>query len=92
MNPETLPRAELVGLHVEVVDSPNADLVGVAGRVVDETTNTLLVAAGSGTKMVPKAAATFRFTVDDTRVVVDGWRLVCRPARRTEQTGDTIWR
>ncbi|WP_435197046.1 ribonuclease P protein component 1 [Natronomonas sp. EA1] len=92
MNPETLPRAELAGLHVEVVESPNADLVGVAGRVVDETTNTLLVAAGSGTTMVPKSAATFRFHVDDTRVVVEGWRLVARPARRTEQTGDTIWR
>ncbi|MFB6119083.1 ribonuclease P protein component 1 [Halosegnis sp.] len=93
MNPTTLPRHELVGLHATVVDSPNADLVGVGGRVVDETTATLLVAGASGTKQVPKAAATLRFQLDDgTRVDVDGERLVARPARRTETTTPNQWR
>ena len=93
MNPRTLPRHELAGLRVEVVDSPNADLIGVSGTVVDETTNTLLVGTGDGTKQVPKAAATFRFTLeDDSRVVVEGDRLVARPARRTETTATSKWR
>ena len=44
-------------------------------------------------KQVPKAAATFEFTLSDgQRVRVDGARLVARPARRTEHTGDSIWR
>ncbi|MFC7234195.1 ribonuclease P protein component 1 [Halosegnis marinus] len=91
MNARTLPRHELAGLRTEVVDSPNADLVGISGEVVDETTNTLLV-AGDRVKQVPKAAATFRFTLDDTRVRVDGERLVARPARRTETTTPSKWR
>jgi ribonuclease P protein subunit POP4 len=91
MNPRTLPRHELAGLRVEVVDSPNADLVGTSGEVVDETTNTLLV-AGDRVRQVPKAAATFRFTLHDTRVRVDGERLVARPARRTETTTSHTWR
>ena len=100
MTPESLVRHELAGLDVEVAESPNPDLVGVAGRVVDETTNTLLVAAGEedkkGVKRVPKAAATFRFRLDGetrgaTRVVVDGDRLLARPARRTETKGDSLW-
>jgi len=91
MNPRTLPRHELAGLRVEVVDSPNADLVGISGEVVDETTNTLLV-GGDRVRQVPKAAATFRFTLDDTRVRVDGERLVARPARRTETTTSHTWR
>lgn len=108
MNPETLPRHELAGLRVEVIDSPNADLVGLSGEVVDETTNTLLV-GGDRVRQVPKAAATFRFTLDDgeahraserasghspraTRVRVDGERLVARPARRTETTTSHTWR
>ncbi|WP_255148842.1 ribonuclease P protein component 1 [Halorarius halobius] len=92
MDPRTLPRHELAGLRVEVVDSPNADLVGVSGTVVDETTNTLVVGTGDGPKQVPKAAATFRFHVDGERVIVDGERLVARPARRTETTATSKWR
>ncbi|PSP79835.1 ribonuclease P [Halobacteriales archaeon QS_4_69_225] len=96
MTPESLVRHELAGLDVEVAESPNPDLVGVAGRVVDETTNTLLVATDDGVKRVPKAAATFRFRLDGetrgaTRVVVDGDRLLARPARRTETKGDSLW-
>ena len=96
MTPESLVRHELAGLDAEVAESPNPDLIGVAGRVVDETTNTLLVATGEGVKRVPKAAATFRFrlhdeTRDATRVVVDGDRLLARPARRTETNGGSLW-
>jgi ribonuclease P protein subunit POP4 len=91
ITPRDLPRHELAGLQVEVVDSPNADLVGVRGAVVDETTNTLLVGDGR-VRQVPKAAATFRFTLDGTRVRVDGERLVANPARRTEATTPHTWR
>lgn len=99
MNPATLPRHELVGLPVRVVDATNPDLVGIEGTVVSETTNTLVVGteeegvAASGTRQVPKAAATFEFELPSGRyVTVEGERLVARPARRTELTGDSIWR
>lgn len=42
---------------------------------------------------VPKAVATFEFELPSGDVVtVDGDRLVARPARRTERTGDSQWR
>jgi ribonuclease P protein subunit POP4 len=45
---------------------------------------------------VPKADATFEFELvrgDTVQVVtVEGEKLVARPARRTEQTGDSQWR
>jgi ribonuclease P protein subunit POP4 len=43
VTPETLPRHELAGLQVAVVDAPNPDLVGIAGRVVRETRGTLVI-------------------------------------------------
>jgi len=50
-------------------------------------------------KTVPKAGATFEFELpaetdaDEAAVVtVEGDRLVARPARRTERTGDSKWR
>ncbi|CAI50526.1 ribonuclease P protein component 1 [Natronomonas pharaonis DSM 2160] len=97
MNPETLVRHELVGLDVEVTDAPNPDLVGIAGRVHDETMRTLLVATGDGVKQVPKAETTFRFELDEAAdngsvaVVVEGERLVARPALRTETKGGSLW-
>ena len=65
LTPETLVRHELVGLHVRVVESPDRSQVGIEGRVVSETTNTLLVATGTGEKRVPKAGRRFEFRLVD---------------------------
>ncbi|MFC7134232.1 MULTISPECIES: ribonuclease P protein component 1 [Salinibaculum] len=96
LTPETLPRHELVGLTVEVVSASNPDLVGIAGDVVLETTKTLGVEGDTRVFHVPKADATFEFAIprgDRTQMVtVEGSKLVARPARRTEQTGDSQWR
>jgi len=43
LTPETLPRHELVGLHVRVVDATHPGYVGIGGRVVRETAATLFV-------------------------------------------------
>mgnify|MGYP000612592586 CR=1 FL=1 len=92
MTPETLPRHELVGLDTEVVEAPSPDLVGVHGEVVAETKQTLGIDRGDRVSHVPKAGATFAFDIDGERVRVGGQRIVARPARRTELTGDSQWR
>ncbi|MHB9285539.1 ribonuclease P protein component 1 [Halobacteriales archaeon Cl-PHB] len=93
----TLRRHELVGLDATVTAATNPDLVGVGGRVVGETTNTLTVEGEGRVRQVPKDAATVSFDLESddgsrTTVTVDGDRLVARPARRTENTGDSTWR
>ena len=69
LTPETLPRHELNGLLVEVVDAANPDLVGIAGRVVLESKNTLHVEdvrdGESRVRMVPKESAVFEFQITD---------------------------
>jgi ribonuclease P protein subunit POP4 len=90
ITPETIARHELIGLSVRVLEDAD-ERVGIAGEVVDETTGTLVIETDGRTKTVPKADATFAFDLDGETVVVAGDRLVARPARRTEQRGDTIW-
>ena len=63
--PETLPRHELASLPVRVVDATNPSLIGLEGRVRRETQNTLVIATSDGTRVVPKAEATFEFTLTD---------------------------
>jgi ribonuclease P protein subunit POP4 len=88
---ETVTRHELVGLSVRVVDDAD-DRGEIAGEVVDETTRTLVIETDGRTRTVPKAEATFAVDLPDGgSAVVAGDRLVARPARRTETTGDTIW-
>ena len=91
--PETVPRHELVGLHAAVVEATDPARVGTAGEVVAETTQTLTIEGSDRVRDVPKADVTL--TVDlpsGAAVTVDGDRLVARPARRTETTGDSRWR
>jgi ribonuclease P protein subunit POP4 len=96
LTPATLTRHELAGLPVSVVAAANPDLLGIEGTVVAETARTLSVEGSERVWQVPKADATFEFTLPDdgaTQVVrVEGERLVARPARRTERAGDSKWR
>ncbi|MFU8867640.1 ribonuclease P protein component 1 [Natronococcus sp.] len=69
LTPETLPRHELNGLPVRVVESDDASRVGLEGRVVIETTNTLSIEVrddgASRVVMVPKSGSTFEFAITD---------------------------
>ncbi len=79
-----LVKHELIGLEVEILDSPQAELVGTRGRVVDETMQTLVIEHDEGERRVPKAGTRFRFDVNGG-VVVDGDRIAHRPEDRTKK-------
>ncbi|WP_323173789.1 ribonuclease P protein component 1 [Natrialba sp. PRR66] len=69
LTPETLPRHELNGLPVRIVESDDAERVGLEGRVVIETTNTLSIEVRddgeSRVVMVPKSGSVFEFMITD---------------------------
>ncbi len=90
---ETVTRHELVGLDVEVVAASNPDSIGLSGTVVTETTQTLGIETDGRVAHIPKDGATFEWSLPSGECVrTAGDTLVGRPARRTEQTGDSIWR
>lgn len=68
LTPTTLPRHELAGLPVRVVDAADPGVVGVAGRVRRETMRTLHVAGSDGVTQVPKRGTTFRFRLGPPRL------------------------
>jgi ribonuclease P protein subunit POP4 len=106
LTPESLPRHELVGLHVRVVEDTDQSRVGIEGRVVRETMQTLLVEprstdrasgdnrehADSGVRQVPKAGATFEFRLTDEAAAPDnGAGTAFKPAGGESQTtGESV--
>ncbi len=82
----TVAKGELVGLPVEVVESPDAGIVGLTGRVVDETLRTLTIRRSDGREMqLAKAACTFRFQSEQGAVDVPGRAIEFRPEDRTKK-------
>ncbi|WP_255168114.1 ribonuclease P protein component 1 [Natrononativus amylolyticus] len=67
VTPETLPRHELNGLPVRVVESDDDGREGLEGRVVIETANTLSIEVredgDSRVVMVPKSGTVFEFAI-----------------------------
>ncbi len=79
--PKNLPRHELIGLEVEVVES-TGNRQGIKGKVVNETESTLVVETDEGEKTVPKEESHLQFMVDDLKVRVNGRLLEGKPEER----------
>ena len=80
---ERLCRHELIGLGISVTQSLNPLHLGIKGTVVDETRNMLVIASNGKKKYVPKADATYCFTLfNGTLVQIDGRQLLGRPVDR----------
>ncbi len=79
---ERLIRHELIGLGVTIIRSVNPLHLGIKGMVVDETRNMLVIASNQGKKFIPKADATYGFTLNGTSVEVNGNRLLGRSVDR----------
>jgi ribonuclease P protein subunit POP4 len=88
LTPETLPRHELAGLPVRVVESTDPGRVGLAGRVVAETTGTLRVESESGVTTVPKRGTRFAFRVEQPTDEAAGSRE--RPGIASERPPETV--
>ncbi|MEM2865622.1 MAG: ribonuclease P protein component 1 [Candidatus Hadarchaeales archaeon] len=86
LRPANLPRHELIGLEVEVLESRDPGLKGLRGRVVDETKNMLKIRVGGKVKSVPKSIVYLRFVLPEGEEVrVEGKRLVARPEERVRK-------
>lgn len=93
ITPKNLLYSTFIGLAVEVSNCSQRSMVGLKGTVVDETKNLIVIekagAAGpeAGKEVrVPKAGATFRFTLDNGETAeVEGKKIAFRPHERPKK-------
>ncbi|MFB6209775.1 MAG: ribonuclease P protein component 1 [Candidatus Nanohaloarchaea archaeon] len=88
INPDNLPRHELIGLHAEVIESSDESQVGISGEVEDETRSMLEIDG----KKVEKKISVFLFELPDgTEVELDGKLIDERPEDRIDQSLPGKW-
>jgi len=85
MHRRDIPRRELIGLEVKVVDASNKDLIGIHGIMVNETKNTLVIEHENKTKTVFKDQVTLQVKMDGNTVRIDGKMLLGRSEDRVKK-------
>ena len=73
---------EFIGLYTEVVQSSNPQIIGLNGRIVDETKSMFTINTKNGTKSIAKSENSWKFSIEDKDIVIDGSKIAKRPFDR----------
>ena len=83
---ENLPRHELIGLEVKVIESENEAEEGINGKVIDERESVLKVECEGDEKTLQKGGRVFRFKLPSgEEAKVEGEVIEGRPEERIKK-------
>ena len=73
---------EFIGLHTEIIQSSNPQIIGLNGRIIDETKSMFRLNTKNGTKSIAKSKNSWKFSIENKDVIVDGTKIAKRPFDR----------
>ena len=73
---------EFIGLHTEITQSSNPQIIGLNGRIVDETKSMFTINTKNGTKSIAKVKNSWKFSIENKDIVIDGSKIAKRPFDR----------
>ncbi len=73
---------EFIGLHTEITQSSNPQIIGLNGRIIDETKSMFTINTMNGTKSIAKAKNSWKFSIENKDIVIDGSKIAKRPFDR----------
>lgn len=79
---ENIMSHELIGLRTEIVESSNSQIIGLNGTIIDETKSMIIMDTTNGTKMIAKSNNSWKFSIDNKDVVLNGSKIAKRPFDR----------
>ena len=86
---ENITSHELIGLRTEIVESSNSQIIGLNGTIIDETKSMIMIDTVNGTKMIAKSNNSWKFSIDNKDIIVNGSKIAKRPFDRI---GGKTWR
>ena len=79
---ENITSHELIGLRTEIVESTNSQIIGLNGTITDETKSMIIINTTNGTKMIAKSNNSWKFSVNNKDIILNGSKIVKRPFDR----------
>ena len=79
---ENITSHEFIGLHTEIAKSSNPQIIGLNGSIVDETKSMFTINTKNGIKSVAKGINTWKFSIENKDIFVEGSKIVKRPFDR----------
>ena len=79
---ENITSHEFIGLNTEIVQSTNPQVIGLNGKVINETKSMFTINTENGIKSIAKADNSWRFSIENNNVVVEGSKIAKRPFDR----------
>ena len=73
---------EFIGLNTEIVKSTNPQVIGLNGRIINETKSMFTINTENGAKSIAKSTNSWKFSIDNKDIVVDGSKITKRPFDR----------
>ena len=73
---------ELTGLRTEIVESTNSQIIGLNGTITDETKSMIIMNTVNGTKSIAKSNNSWKFTIDEKEIILNGSKIAKRPFDR----------
>ena len=79
---DNIMKHEFIGLATQITQSSNTQFIGLNGTITNETKSMFTVNTVKGTKSIPKANNTWRFSLQNKEVSLDGSKIEKRPFDR----------
>ena len=79
---DNIMKHEFIGLDTQITQSSNPQFIGLNGTITNETKSMFTVNTIKGTKSIPKANNTWRFSLQNKEVSLDGSKIEKRPFDR----------
>ena len=73
---------EFIGLNTEIISSSNPQVIGLNGRIINETKSMFTINTEKGVKSISKSQNSWKFSIQNKEIVVEGTRITKRPFDR----------
>jgi ribonuclease P protein subunit POP4 len=72
---DNITKHELIGMNTQITESTNSQIIGLNGTIINETKSMFTLNTNKGTKTIPKTNTTWKFSLENKEVSINGSKI-----------------